>query len=165
VLAIRSKYKSPCHCRPVMICNLHQKSTWCKDRYQVEFKISLIKVQFYEICTYLLYYKGRCLSVCQHLNVQTLTSPPILKLWDTQGYLWLSSDLTEVIKLIGVTFRQKKIFFQKNTLCHSFRISVIPSVVLSFFPDYCHSFQISVISSEYCHSFQIITISNICQPE
>ena len=49
--------------------------------------------------------------------------------------------------------------------CHSFRITVIPSGLLSFLPDYCHSFQISVIPSEYCHSFQIITISNICHPE
>ena len=52
-----------------------------------------------------------CLFVCGHSNVQMLTSPPILKLWDTQGYLWLSYDLTEVIKLIGVTFRQKKNIF------------------------------------------------------
>ena len=26
---------------------------------------------------------GVCVSVCQHSNVQTLTSPPVLKLWDT----------------------------------------------------------------------------------
>ena len=42
---------------------------------------------------------------------------------------------------------QKNIFFQKNTLCHSFRIIVIPSVLLSFLPDYCHSFRITVIPS------------------
>ena len=42
---------------------------------------------------------------------------------------------------------RKNIFFQKNTLCHSFRISVIPSIVLSFLPDYCHSFRIIVIPS------------------
>ena len=72
-----------------------------------------------------LYYKGRCLS-----------SPPVLKLWDTQGYLWLPYDLTEVIKLIGETFGPKMFFFsQKNTLCHSFRITVIPSILLSFLPD------------------------------
>ena len=40
--------------------------------------------------------------------------------------------------------------------CHSFRVTVIPSVLLSFLPDYCHSFCISVIPSKYCHSFQII---------
>ena len=97
-----------------------------------------------------LYYKGRCVSVCGHSNVQTLTSPPVLKLWDTQGYLWLPYDLTKVIKLIGVTYKQK------ITLCHSFRISVIPSVLLSFLPDYCHSFRISVILSKYCHSLWII---------
>ena len=42
---------------------------------------------------------------------------------------------------------KKNFFFQKNTLCHSFRISVIPSVLLSFLPDYCHSFRIIVIPS------------------
>ena len=83
-----------------------------------------------------LYYKGRCLS-----------SPPVLKLWDTQGYLWLPYDLTEIIKPIGETFEY---FF--------FKYFVIPS---GFF----HSFRISVIPSEYCHSFRIITISNICHPE
>ena len=50
-----------------------------------------------------------------------LTSPPVFKLLDSQGYLWLPYDLTEVIKLFGETFEQK------NTLCHSFRIIVIPS--------------------------------------
>ena len=84
--------------------------------------------------------------VCQHYDVQ-LTSPPVLKLWDTQGYLWLPYDLTEVIKLIEERFEPKNIFFQKNTLCHSFRISVIPSVLLSFLPYYCHSFRIIVIPS------------------
>ena len=88
-----------------------------------------------------------CLSVCGHLNVRTLTSPPVLMLWGIQGYLWLPYDLREVINLIGERFRPKNIFFQKNTLCHSFRISVIPSVILSFLPYYCHSFQIIVIPS------------------
>ena len=42
--------------------------------------------------------------------------------------------------------------------CHSFRISFIPSVLLSFLPYYCHSFHIIVTPSEllsfllnYCH--------------
>ena len=39
------------------------------------------------------------------------------------------------------------VIFQKNTLCHSFRIIVIPSVLLSFLPDYCHSFRSIVIPS------------------
>ena len=102
----------------------------------------------------------RPVFACQHSNVPTLTSPPILKLWDTQGYLWLPYDLTEVIKLIGVTFEQKILFFSKKYFmsflphyCHSFRITVIPSGLLSFLPDYCHSFRISLIPSEYCHSF------------
>ena len=126
-----------------------------------------------------------CLFVCGHSNVPTLTSPPILKLWDTQGYLWLPYDLTEVIKLFGVTFKQKTFFFKKilNVIpsallsflpyyCHSFRITVIPSGLLSFLPYYCHSFRISVIPSVlvsflpyYCHFFRIIVISNICHPE
>ena len=62
-------------------------------------------------------------GVCGHSNVPTLTSPPLLKLLDSQGYLGLPYDLMEVIKVIGVTFKQKKNFFQK-ILCHSFRISV-----------------------------------------
>ena len=48
---------------------------------------------------------------------------------------------------MGKDLSQKNIFFQKNTLCHSFRIIVIPSIVLSFLPDYCHSFRIIVIPS------------------
>ena len=80
-----------------------------------------------------LYYKGRCLSVCGHYNVQ-LTSPPVLKLWDTQGYLWLFYDLTKIIKLIGETFEHN--FFFKKILY------VIPSALLSFLPNYSHSFQI-----------------------
>ena len=77
-----------------------------------------------------LYYKGWCLSVCHHLNVQ-LNSPPVLKLLDSQGYLWLSYDLAEVLNLVGETFEQKK-SFQKNILCHSFHTIVIRSVLLSF---------------------------------
>ena len=78
-----------------------------------------------------------CVSVCGHSDVR-LTSPPVLKLWGTQGYLWLPYDLTKVIKLIGVTFEQKKIFFSKKYF-------------MSFLPPYCHSFRITVIPSEYCH--------------
>ena len=43
--------------------------------------------------------------------------------------------------------------------CHSFRITVIPSVLLSFLPDYCHSFCISVIPSKLL-PFQIFVILN-----
>ena len=49
-----------------------------------------------------------------HYDVQ-LISPPVLKLWDTQGYLWLPYDLTKVIKLIGETF-EPKIFFKCDVL-------------------------------------------------
>jgi hypothetical protein len=115
----------------------------------------------YEIRLHL-YYKVRCVSVCGHSNVR-LTSPPVLKLWGTKGYLWLPYDLTEVINLIGERFKPKNIFFQKKYpmsflphYCHSFRITVILSGLLSFLPYYCHSFSISVIPSKYCHSFQII---------
>ena len=65
------------------------------------------------VCIYIIK-SGVCLFVCQHSNVPTLTSPPILKLWGTQGYLWLPYDLTEVIKLIGVAFKQKIYFFSKK---------------------------------------------------
>ena len=99
--------------------------------------------------TYHLYYKGWCLCVCGHYNVRMLTSPPILKLWVTQGYLWLPYDLTEVIKLFGVTFKQKNFFFSKKILY------VIPSALLSFLPYYCHSFRIIVIPSISC-SFEAI---------
>ena len=69
---------------------------------------------------------GVCVRTLQCTNV---TSPPVLKLLDSQGYPWLPYDLTKVIKLIKETFAP--IFFQKNTLCHSFRIIVNPSVLLS----------------------------------
>ena len=91
-------------------------------------------------------------------SFRIIVIPSVLKLLDSQGYLWLSYDLTEVINLIGVTFKHKKYFFSKIYFSHFFSISVIPSVVLSFLPDYCHSFRISVIPSElmsflpnYCH--------------
>ena len=85
---------------------------------------------------------GVCLSVFGHYDVQ-LTSPPVLKLWDTQGYLWLPYDLTEVIKLIKETFESKiYIFFFKKILY------VISSALLSFLPYYCHSFRIMVLPSE-----------------
>ena len=136
-----------------------------------------------------LYYTGRCSSVClfvcQHFNVQ-LTSTPVLK-------LLLPYDLTEVIKLIEETFGPNFFFFSKKYFmsfhphyCHSFRITVILSILLSFLPYYCHSFQTTVIPPGflsflpyYCHSFCIsvipsellsflpnnIAISNIFHPE
>ena len=91
---------------------------------------------------------------------------------DTQmhkGYLvlqfwsyWLAKGtygFLMVIKLIGVTLKKKKKKKSKNTLCHSFRISVIPSILLSFLPDYCHSFQIIVI-----HSLLVSFLPNIVIP-
>ena len=75
------------------------------------------------------------------LECTNVTSPPILKLWGTQGYIWLPYDLTKVIKLFGKTFEPKIYFFFKKILY------VIPSALLSFLPDYCHSFQIIVIPS------------------
>ena len=79
---------------------------------------------------------GVCVSVS--LLWKMLNSPPVLKLLDSQGYLWLPYDLAEVKKIIGETFKPATLFFQKNTLCHSFRIIVIPSVWLSFLPNHCH---------------------------
>ena len=111
-----------------------------------------------------------CLFVCGHSNVR-LTTPPVLKLWGTQGYLWLPYDLMEVINLIGERFEPKKYSFSKKILyvipstlfsflpyyCHSFRITVIPSVSLSFLPYYCHSFRIFSFLPYYCHSFRILS--------
>ena len=96
-----------------------------------------------------------CLFVCGHSNVR-LTTPSVLK---------LPYDLTEVIKLFGVTFKQKTFFFQKKYFmsflppyCHSFHITVIPSVLLSFLPHYCHSFRIIVIPSVLVSFFPNIVI-------
>ena len=60
-------------------------------------------------------------------------------------------------------FSQKNFFFQKNTLCHSFHISVIPSVLLSFLPYYCHSFRILSFLPNY-HHFKIFVILNSSCP-
>jgi hypothetical protein len=71
---------------------------------------------------------------------------------DSQGYLWLSYDLAEVMKLIGETFVPKKVFFSRKYF-------------MSFLPHYCHSFRISVIPSENCHSFQIMFYQTKSQEE
>ena len=86
-------------------------TSWSQRTYQVAFDIYFIKA-----------------GVCGQSYVSTLTSPPFLKLLDSQGYLWFSCDLMEVIKLIGVTFKQKNFFFFKKILY------VIPSALLSFLP-------------------------------
>ena len=62
-----------------------------------------------------------CLSTLECTNV---TSPPVLKLWDGQGYPWLPHGLAELIKLIGVTYNQRGFFFKKVSY-------VIPSILLS----------------------------------
>ena len=49
---------------------------------------------------------GVCMCVRLSLLAKMLTSPPVLKLLDSQGYLWLTYDLAKVIKLIGETFEQ-----------------------------------------------------------
>ena len=71
---------------------------------------------------------GMCVCLSNVSNVRTLTSPPVLMLWGTQGYLWLPYDLTEVINIIGETFELKKYFFFKKILY------VIPSALVSFLP-------------------------------
>ena len=92
-------------------------------------------------CIYIIKSGVRVCVFVNTRNVQMLTSPPILKLCDTQGYLWLPYDLTEAIKLIGVTFKQFFLFFFETMLY------VIPSALLSFLPYYCHSLGIIVIPS------------------
>ena len=49
----------------------------------------------------------------------------------------------------------KKVFFFQKILCHSFYITVIPSILPSFLPYYRHSFQIIVISFYYGYPFQL----------
>ena len=49
-------------------------------------------------------------------------------------------------------------FFQKNDLCHSFCFIVIPSILLSFLPNYCHSFRIIVIPSKLVSFLRNIVI-------
>ena len=70
-----------------------------------------------------------CLSVCRFVCLsllwKMLTSPSVLKLLDSQGYLWLPYDLAEVIKLI----EPKEYFFFKKILY------VTPSGLLSFLPN------------------------------
>ena len=56
-----------------------------------------------------LYYKTRCVCVCHYQNVRTLTSPPILKLRDNQGYLWLPYDLKQG-RASGMDWTLKLIF-------------------------------------------------------
>ena len=68
----------------------------------------------------------------------------------------------EEIKVIRETFRQ--FFFQRNTLCHSFQIIVIPAVLLSFFRDYRHFFQIIVIPSILVSFIPNIVISTELLP-
>ena len=109
-------------------------------------------------------------TLCHSFRI--IVIPSVLKVFDSQGYLWLPYDLTEVIKLIGERFEPKKYFFSKKYpmsflphYCHSFRITVIPSGFLSFLPDYCHSFQIIVIPSDIdipseLLPFQIFVILN-----
>ena len=78
-----------------------------------------------------LYYKGRCLCVGTQMYKRYL----VLQFWS----YWLANAMASLWpsrgnKTIWLTFKQK-IFFQKNTSCHYFRISVIPSVLLSFLPN------------------------------
>ena len=114
-----TKLKIPFEITPSLICKMSRLRTFSLDIYVIKSDV--------------------CLFVCGHSDVR-LTSPPVLKLWGTQGYLWLPYDLTEVINL-GETFEPKKYFFSKEYFmsfllyyCHSFQITVIPSVLLSFLP-------------------------------
>ena len=66
----------------INLSDFHGKGT----NLDIHFEIYIIKA-------------GVCVFVCGHSNVQMLTSPPILKLWGTQGYQWLFYNLTKVIKL------------------------------------------------------------------
>ena len=70
------------------------------------------------------------------------------------GYPRASLWSKEGNKPIWGNIQAKKYIFSKKYFmsflphyCHSFRITVIPSVLLSFLPYYCHSFRIIVIPS------------------
>ena len=126
-------------------------------KYKLDFHVISLKLLNYSWIIFLpsfaivcLYYKVRCVFACHNRFVPTLTSPPIWRYGIPKipmASLWPNGGN----KTIWDNIQAKKLFFKKkNTLCHSFRISVIPSIVLSFLPDYCHSFQI---------------ISHICHPE
>ena len=61
------------------------------------------------------------------------------------------------------SFSKKNFMLFLPNYCHSFRIIVIPSVLLSFLPDYFHSFHITVIPSKLLSlPFQIFVILNSC---
>ena len=64
--------------------------------------------------------------------------------------LWL----VEVIKLIGETFEPK------NTLCHSFRIIVIPSFLIIVIPSVLMSFILNIVIPSELLPFQIFVILN-----
>ena len=113
------------------ICISLRYQVWSTVFFLFNLNWNFLSDVVYKIQVWNLYYKVRC--------VWTLECPQILKIWDTQEYLWLPYDLTEVIKLIGVTFEQKILFFSKKYFmsflphyCHSFRITFIPSRLLSF---------------------------------
>ena len=102
-----------------------------------------------------LYYKVRCLSLCQHSNVQTLSSPPVLKIQDSQGLVPMVFLYPNGGNKANWSNIQSKTFF----------FIQVPYVI----PNYCHSellsFRIIVIPN-YCHSelfsFRITVIPNYC---
>ena len=79
---------------------------------------------------------GVCLSVClSTLKCTNVTSPPVLKLWDSHGHIWLLYDLMKVIKLIEETFGQKKNSEKRLYVIPSALVSFLPYYILSFLPD------------------------------
>ena len=66
-------------------------------------------------------------------SFRILVIPSVLKLLNSQEYLWLSYDLAEVIKLIEETFEPKRCFKKKSY--------VIPSTLLSFLPKYSENYK------------------------
>ena len=63
------------------------------------------------------------LSICVFVNSTNITSPLVFKLCDTQGYLWLSYDLTDVINLTG-NIQVKKMLY------YSFSIIVLNEILV-----------------------------------
>ena len=71
-----------------------------------------------------------CVSICHHKNVPTLTSPPILKLLDSQGYLACRGNKANWSNIWAKKTKKTSIL----NYCHSFQISVIPNYCLLVFP-------------------------------
>ena len=77
----------------------HPHEHWC---------LSFTRRYLFGQTQYWWFYFSQCLSTVQCTNI---TSPLVFKLCDTQGYLWLSYDLTDVINLTGNIQVKKMLYY------------------------------------------------------